>query len=205
MTHRTDTSRWVPLLAAAAAVTVAVLALLLGGVGAHAGPPKGDPPPGAALSEDDRAALDAVPVERGAPPAPVDPTVDLTDPPSVARAYLTGAHSTTPDDGGRTQLRAAGYAAPGSPPAAVGVVVVDPPPAGSVRTATVTALTLVAADTGDRHRGYRAELGTATGAPGGDATVDLVVRDVVLARQPDGRWLVTADTATNPDLPSGED
>lgn len=190
-----------PVLAAGAAAVAAVLALLLVATALPAAP-SADPPIGAALSDGDRAALAAAPVERGAPPAPLDPRVELTDPEAVARAYLAAAHSVTPDDAGRTQLRAAGYAVPGSSASAVGVVVLDPPPAGSLRTATVTALELVAADAGGSRRGYRAEVGTATGPPGGTLTVDLVTSRIVLARQVDGRWLVAAET---PDLPTGED
>lgn len=195
-----------PVLAALGAVTVTLIALLLvGGAGVLRSPPAGDPPIGVVLDEDDRAALGAVPVERGADAAPVDPDVDLTDPEAVARAYLAAAHSASPGDTGRTHLRAAGYAVPGSQPATVGVVVLDPPPTGSWRTATVTALEFVASDGGDRRRGYVAEIGTATTVPGEPATVDLVDTQVVLARQPDGRWLVAADSPTTPDLPAGED
>jgi hypothetical protein len=195
-----------PVLATLVAVLVAVLVVLLvGAAGALHPPPTGDPPLGGALSEEDRAAVAAVPVERGAGPAPVDPDVDLTDPGAVARAYLAAARSVRPGDTGRTHLRAAGYAEPGSPAAAVGVIVLDPPPAGSLRTATVTALELVAADAGGTRRGYRAEVGTATGPPGGAQAVDLVGASVVLARQPDGRWLVAAETVENPVPPAGED
>lgn len=183
-----------------------VLALLLvGACGTAARPPSGEPPSGAALSVDDRRAVDAAPVLRGAEPAPVDPAVDLTDPEAVARAYLAAAYSVAPDDAGHTHLRAAGYAVPGSPPATVGLLVLDPPPAGSLRTATVTALELVAADRTDRRRGYRAEVGTATGPPGGAVDVVLVHGQIVLDRQPDGRWLVASDSTENPDLPAGED
>jgi hypothetical protein len=194
----------VPLLAALAVTAVAVVAFLLT-AGTTQSPPSGDPPLGGAISEEDRIALDAVPVERGAPAAPADPAVDLTAPEVVARAYLAAAHSLTPEDAGHTHLRGAAYAVPGSPPATVGVVVVDPPPPGSARTATVTALELAAADHGGTRRGYRAEVGTATGPPGGEVTVGLVERFVVLANQPDGRWLVAADSPATPDLPAGED
>lgn len=193
------------MLAAGLAALVAVAALLLVGASGQQAPPSGERPLGAVLSDDDRRALDAPPVQRGAPAPPVDPAVDLTSPEAVARAFLAAAHSITGEDAGRTQLRGAGYAVPGSPPASVGVVVLDPPPAGSLRTATVTGLELVAADAGDRRRGYRAEIGTATGPPAGPVALDVVVRHVVLARQPDGRWLVAAETSATPDLPSGED
>lgn len=192
-------SRVRPLLAAGAAAAVAVLVLVLAGAaGALLKPPSG----GGVLSDQDRAAVGAAPIDRGAPPAPVDPFVDLTDPEAVARAYLAAAHTIRPGDARRTQLRAAGYAVPGSPAASVGVIVLDPPPEGSQRTATVTALQLAAAEAGGDRRGYRAEVGSASGPPGGDQAVDLVSSWIVLARQPDGRWLVAADT---PDLPSGED
>jgi hypothetical protein len=195
----------VPLLAALAVTAVTVITFALTGGGPHQAPPSGDPPLGGAISEEDRIAIDAVPVQRGAPAAPADPTVDLTDPEAVARAYLGAAHSLTPEDAGHTHLRGAAYAVPESPPATVGVVVVDPPPTGSARTATVTALELAAADHGNSRRGYRAEVGTATGPPGGSLTIGLVERYVVLARQPDGSWLVAADSPVTPDLPAGED
>lgn len=189
-----------------AAVAVAVLTfLLVGAAGVLDAPPSGDPPIGGVLSDRDHAAVGAAPVERGAEPAPVDPAADFSDPESVARAYLTAAHSVRPGDAGHTQLRAAGYAEPGGPAATVGVLVLDPPPAGALRTATVTALQFVAAGAGGTRRGYRAEVGTATGVPGGAQAVDLVLSRIVLARQPDGRWLVAADTVETPDLPSGED
>ncbi|HYH31581.1 MAG TPA: hypothetical protein VD903_14455 [Pseudonocardia sp.] len=195
----------IPLLAALVAAAVTVLAVALTGGVVPVPPPSGEPPPGAALSEEDRAALDAAPVQRGEPAPPPDPAVDATDPEAVARAYLVAAHSLIPTDAGRTSRRGAAYAVPGSPPATVGVVVVDPPPPGQTRTATVTALALVAADPGNGRRAYRAEVGTATGPPGGGAAVALVARHVVLARQPDARWLVAADSPATPDMLAGED
>jgi hypothetical protein len=201
----TRRNRRVPLLAAAAATVAAVAAVLVGGAAAGVAPPSGDPPLGAAISEEDRIALDALPVERGDAPAAVDPTVDLTDPEAVARAYLATAYSITSGDTGRTHLRAAGYAVPGTAPGTVGVLVVDPPPPGSLRTAAVTALALVAADHDGLRRGYRAEVGTATGPPDGAVVFDLHTRYVVLARQPNGRWLVAADSPATPDPPAGED
>jgi hypothetical protein len=191
-----------PLVAAGVTSVVVVCALMVIGAVTHA-PPSADPPVGGVLSSADRAVLAAIPVERGTPPGPVNhPHLDLTDPEAVARAYLAAAHSVEPTDAGRTQLRAAGMAMPGSAAAAVGVIVLDPPPPGSRRTATVTALELVAADASGTRRGYRAEVGTATGPPAGVLTVDLVTTRIVLARQADGRWLVTTET---PDLPTGED
>jgi hypothetical protein len=187
-------------LAATLTAVLAVLALVLLAGGATGQEAPDDPPPGAALSADDRAAIGARPVSRGAPAAPADPSVDPRNPDAVARAYLTAAYGAGPEDADRTHLRAAGYAAPGTPPATVGVLVLDPPPAGSERTAAVTALDQVAADDADDRRGYRAEITTSTGPPGGPAAVDRLVRQVVLARRPDGRWLVTAESTTSPDL-----
>ena len=154
-------------------------------------------PPGAVLDDADRRALGAAPVRRGTA-APADPVVDLTDPVAVARAYLAAARASGGDDAGSTRLQAAGYAMPGSPPAAVGVLVLDPLPPGQARTATVGAVDLVAADGGDRRRAYRATVLTSTGTTAG-AAVTTATTYLVLVRQPEGRWLVAADTPTPPD------
>ena len=178
---------------AVAALAVAALALTL----LVSGRAEPGPPLGAVLDGADRRVLAAAPLRRGADPPTADPTVDLTDPQAVARGYLAAARSTGADDGGRTHLRAAAYAVPGSPLAAVGVAVLDPPPAGQHRTALVTGLDLVAADRTDLRRGYLATVTTATGPPGGATSTAVATAYVVLARQPDGRWLVGLDT---PDL-----
>jgi hypothetical protein len=184
-----------------AAVVVGVVAVVLAAavvVPAVLGRDASGPPLGAVLDGPDRRELDAVPVRRGAAPLPADPKVDLTDPQAVVRAYLAVSRATSADDRGRTHLRAAAYAEPGSPPAAVGVVVLDPPPPGQVGTAAVTALDLVAGDEADQRRGYRATVATSVGSTA--TTVSTAY--VVLARQPDGRWLVAADS---PVLPDGDD
>jgi hypothetical protein len=180
---------------AAAAVVVLVVACLAALL-------RPDEPGGAVLSDDDRRALAAAPALRGADAAPVDPAVDLTDPEAVARAYLVAARSLVPGDAGHTQRRATGYARPGSP-AAVGVVVLDPPPPGARRTAVVTALELAGASA--ERRGYRAALRTETARPGGPVAAARQQALVVLARSPDGRWRVVAETTGDPDLPAGED
>jgi hypothetical protein len=196
--------RAAPAAAVLAAVAVALaLALLVGALQA----PDRDvaepgPPLGAVLDDADRRALAAVPVRRGAASVRADPGVDLHDPVAVARAYLAAVRAGDADDRGRTRLNGAGYAEPGSPPAAVGVVVLDAPPPGQVRTAAVTALDLVAADEADLHRGYRAVVTTATGPVGGAGVTAASTSYLVLARQPDGRWLVAADT---PDVPEVDD
>ena len=112
----------------AVALTVVVLAVV--GAFLMSRDPQPGPPLGAVLDGLDRRALAAVPMRRGAGPPPADPAVDFTDPQGVARTYLAAARSATPDDRDRTRLRAAAYAAPRSPTAAVGVVVLDPPPSG---------------------------------------------------------------------------
>jgi hypothetical protein len=161
------------------------------------------PPLGAVLDGPDRRELDAVPVRRGAAPLPADPAVDLRDPRAVARAYLVASRATTADDRGRTHLRAAAYAEPGSPPAAVGVVVLDPPPPGQLRTATVSAIDLIATDEADERRGYRATVAVSTGpTPPIASGTTVLAAYLVLARQPNGRWLVAADS---PALPDGND
>ena len=191
-----------PVIIAAAALTVVVL-LVATAFLVRSGHDRGPGPPlGAVLDDADRRVLGAVPVRRGTDPPVVDPAVDLADPTAVARAYLAGARSATPDDHGRTRLRAAAYAAPESPPGSVGVVVLDPPSPGQIRTASVTKLELVAAAADDRRRGYRATVATATGPPGAAASPVAASAYVVLARQPDGRWLVVADA---PDLGEGDD
>lgn len=189
--------RLIPLAVAA----VVVLAVVLGTALVDAAGPA-DPAPrlGATLSTGDRQVLAAPPVLRGPAPPPADPAVDLTDPEAVAAAYLAAARGAVPEDAGRTNLRAAGYALPGSPPATVGVLVLDPPVPGTRRRAVVRALELVAAEPADTRRAYLATVETATGPPDGPDEIDLVSGHVVLAHQPDGRWLVTADTAENPDL-----
>jgi hypothetical protein len=192
----------------AALLAAAVMLLVVGAAGALRHTPD-DLRGGGVLSDSDRGELAAAPVLRGAEPAQPDPTVDLSDPEAVARAYLAAAHSVLPGDAGHTQLRAAVYAQPASPVASVGVFVLDPPPPGAYRSAEVTALQPVGAD-GNR-RGYHAELATSTGPPGGPRTAALARALVVVAQQADGRWLVVAETtespdhnADNPDLPAGE-
>jgi len=177
----------VPRILVPSAVALAVAVLLVAAVLAvHREEP--GPPLGAVLDGPGRRALDAVPTQRGPDPPAADPAVDLTDPTAVARAYLVAARSATAADHGRTRRDAVPFAAAGSP-AAVGVLVLDPPPPGQIRTAAVTALDLVAAAEDDHRRGSRATLATSTRG----ATTAVTSAYVVLARQPDGRWLVVAD------------
>jgi len=186
---------------AAAALATATVVLLA--VGVVAALPRPDDLGAGVLSDDDRRALAAVPALRGADRAPPEPAVDLTDPAAVARAYLTAAHSLGPGDAGHTQRRAAGFAQPGSP-AAVGVVVLDPPPPGAYRRVVVTALEPAGAE-GNR-RGYRAALRAETAQPRGPVTVGQQHALVVLREGRDGRWRVVVETTgDSPDLAVGED
>lgn len=186
-----------------AAAALAAATVLLLAVGAIAALPQRDDLGGGVLSDGDRRALAATPALRGADPAPPDPAVDLTDPAAVARAYLTVAHSLGPGDAGHTQRRAAGFAQPGSP-AAVGVVVLDPPPPGAYRSVVVTALELAGAE-GNR-RGYLAALRTETALPRGPVTVGQQHALVVMNEGQDGRWRVVIEaTGDRPDLSVGED
>ncbi|MHA6792422.1 hypothetical protein ACVGVM_02715 [Pseudonocardia bannensis] len=198
-----------PLAAALAAIVMLVTVLLLGRPSIEETRPD-TRPLGAVLGAADRSELAAPAIGRGSGDPVVDPGVRPTDPDAVARAYLVAAHGAVGEDAGRTHRRAAGYAAPGSVPAQVGVVVIDAPPPGAVRTATVTSLELVAADRRGSRRGYRATVATATGPPGAPDTAlerGEIAGYLVLARQPDGRWLVRTETPTTPpapDLPVGE-
>ena len=63
----------------------------------------------------------------------------------------------------------------------------------------------VVAGASSEHRGYRAALRTETARPGGPVAVAHQQALVVLARSPDGRWRVVAETAGDPDLSVGED
>ena len=184
---------------AAAALAAATVVLLV--VAALAALSRPDDPGGAVLSDDDRRALAAAPALRGADPAPVDPAVDLTD----------------PDGGGARLPRRRPLARPGrcGPHPAPGHRV---RPAGQSggrrrRRARSAARRLPhgrrhragAAGASGERRGYRAALRTETARPGGPVAVARQQALVVLARSPDGRWRVVAETTGDPDLPVGED
>ena len=176
------------------------MAVVLGGIWLMLAGPSRDPssawtPDQGALSPADRDALAAAPVNPGSVPTGPDPAVDLTDPRAVATAYVTAAYSARDTDSGLTNRAATPYAAPGTPPNTVGVLVLSPPPPGHSRTATVTDVTQCAGEpTGERRAylvGYRSaeHLAADPGAAGARQ-----IRYLLLVRQFDGRWLVAGDT-----------
>lgn len=182
----------VPVLVSIAAVLVAV------GVGAWWLAPGPSP---SVLSSEDRAVLGGPDVDRGDPPPAVAYAVpDGAE--AVTRAYLVAAYAAGPSDTGRTRLDAARYAEPGSPPAVVGVTVVDPPPAGARRVAAVEELSAAAADPDGTRQALLATVRTTTAAPGEPAATVRLRTRVVVHRQPDGRWLVVAETPDTPDTPA---
>jgi len=153
------------------------------------------------LSSDDRAALGGPDVDRGDPPPAVAYSVpDGAE--AVARAYLVAAYGAGPGDAGRTRLDATRYAEQGSPPAVVGVTVLDPPPPGTRRIGAVEDLTATATDPGGTRRAFLATVRTTTAAPGEPARSERLRTQVVVHRQADGRWLVVAETPDTPDTPA---
>lgn len=172
-----------------------VLLVLAGAVWLAAGRGSGeDDTGGGTLSSADRAALDAVPVARGADTGGPDPSVDLTDPAAVARAYVTAGYSLRDTDAGHTNRRAVPYAAPGTPPSSVGVLVVAAPPPGRRGTATVTDVEQVNGEETDTRRGYIVGYRT-------DLDPLRRTRYLLMVRQIDGEWLVAGDS---PDGQVGE-
>jgi hypothetical protein len=180
------------------------IAVLLGGIWLMVAGPGHDPSPAwtpdrGTLSPADRDALGAAAVSPGAVPAGPDPSVDFTDPRSVASAYVVAAYSLRDSDAGTTNRRATPYAAPSTPPNTVGVLVLTPPPAGHTSAATVTDVTQVSGEPTDTRRGYLVGYrNSERPAPAGvtaTPTAARTTRYLLLARQFDGRWLVAGDTA----------
>lgn len=181
------------------------LVLVLAAVGGTAWLLGGADRPTSVLSSEDRAALGGPDIDRGAPPPRGGYPVPA-GPDAVARAYLVAAYGAAPDDAGRTRLDAVRYAEPGSPPAVVGVPVLDAPAPGARRVAVVDGLTPTASDRAGTRIGYLADVATTTGAPGRAVRSERLRTQIVVHRQPDGRWLVVAetpDTADTPALPAG--
>jgi hypothetical protein len=131
-------------------------------------------------------------------PAPIAP---LTDPQEAATAYLVAAESVTADDTGRRHRRAQPYVAPENPEAQTGVLVTDPPPAGSSRTIEVLSVARWSGnEAGDRiafEIRYQPSLSPSIPAddessPEGEPRLTYVV----VVRQADGGWLVAQRAAT---------
>lgn len=180
------------------------ITVVLGGIWLMLAGPGRDPssawtPDQGTLSPADRDALAAAPVNPGPVPAGPDPSVDLTDPRAVATAYVTAAYSARDTDAGLTNRAATPYAAPGTPPNTVGVLVLSPPPPGHSRTATVTDVTQCAGEpTGTRRAylvGYRTAERPTADASAASASAARQIRYLLLVRQFDGRWLVAGDTS----------
>ena len=175
-------------------VGLMALFLLAGALWLAGGRTGGDEETGGTFSPADRQTLGAAPVERGADAGGPDPAVDLTDPAAVARAYVTAAYGLWDTDAGHTNRRGVPYAAPGTPPATVGVLVIAAPPAGRHAGVTVTGVEQVSGEpTGTRRGylvGYRTDLDPAPGR-----------RYLLMVRQIDGDWLVAGDS---PDGQVGE-
>jgi hypothetical protein len=180
---------------------IIVLLVLAGALYLAAGSGDGaDDSGGGTLTAEDRAALDAAPVERGADPSGPAPALDPTDPVAVASAYVTAAYSLDAADAGHTNRRAVRFAAPGTPPATVGVLVVNAPPAGRSVTANVTDIEQVGADESGTRRGYVVGYRLREDPPG-PPDPDRHTRFLLLIRQVDGRWTVAGDS---PDGQVGE-
>ncbi|MFF5992370.1 hypothetical protein [Prauserella flavalba] len=135
----------------------------------------------------------SLPPERPGAPGSRDPSgIDFGRPTAVARAYLVAAHTLRDTDRGKTNRRVLPYLAPDNPANPRGLVVVDPPPAGQTTTATVEQLQMVGSDQARQRIAYEARWSVSTGrsAP----KIDRRATFVVLARQPDGRWLVIQES-----------
>ncbi|WP_147263917.1 hypothetical protein [Prauserella sp. PE36] len=135
----------------------------------------------------------APPPERpGVPGSGVPSGIDFGRPTAVARAYLVAAHTLRDTDRGTTNRRVLPYLAPDNPANPRGLVVIDPPPAGQTTTATVEQLRVVGSDQARQRIAYEARWSGSTGRS--DPRIDRRATFVVLARQPDGRWLVIQES-----------
>ncbi|MFC4003021.1 hypothetical protein ACFS2C_13685 [Prauserella oleivorans] len=178
---------------------IATAAALAGALGviwlaaSNADAPPGETPPSSTASPAEqpigpeaRSAASPPPERPGDSVSSVPLGLDFRRPAEVARAYLVAAHSLRGTDRGRTNRRVLPYLAPDNPANPRGLVVVDPPPAGQATTATVDRLRVVGSDQARQRIAYEAQWS----AP----AIDRRTTFVVLARQPDGRWLVTQES-----------
>jgi hypothetical protein len=134
-----------------------------------------------------------------APPSqPVDtappPVAPITDPEQAAIAYLVAAETVSSDDAGRRHRRAEPYVAEENPSSASGVLVTDAPPAGSSRTIEVVSVSEWARN--DARIAYEITYQPylSPSIPASDdrtAEGPARVTYVVVAREPEGHWLVT--------------
>ena len=141
------------------------------------------------IGPDARRTASGPPQLPGEPGAAIPPGLDFARPEVVARAYVVAAHSLTDADRDRTNRRVLPYLAPTNPANPRGLVVVAPP-AGQTTTAVVDRLEVAFADEPGQTIAYQATWSATTGEARHPQT-----SYVVLQRQPDGRWLVTQETA----------
>jgi hypothetical protein len=128
-------------------------------------------------------------------PQPVEP---ILDPEEAATAYLVAAETVTADDAGRRHRRAEPYVADENPVSVSGVLVADPPPAGSSRTIEVVSVTEWARNDGRiaYQITYQPYLSPSI-PPTDERTAEGPERVtyVVVAQEPEGHWLVTLHAA----------
>ncbi|MEU0514517.1 MULTISPECIES: hypothetical protein [Amycolatopsis] len=153
-------------------------------------PPTGSTTPTAPIGPDARRAASGAPQLPGESRAAIPPGLDFARPEEVARAYLVAAHSLTDTDRDRTNRRVLPYLAPTNPANPRGLVVVTAPPAGQATTAVVDRLEAAFSDETGQTVAYQATWSAITGDARNTQT-----SYVVLQRQPDGRWLVTQESA----------
>jgi hypothetical protein len=134
------------------------------------------------------------PVPQTSGSSPVAVPISLTDPESVASAYVVAAETVTANDAGARHHRAERYMALANPAIASGLLVTEPPPPGHARTIEVLSIAEHARNddiariaymiTYQRH--LSPAIPATTTMPEGPARVTYVV----VERQAAGDWLV---------------
>ncbi|MGW2724877.1 hypothetical protein [Streptomyces sp. NPDC001492] len=177
----------VPARTAAALAAAVAAAVLTAGCGSGSGPAS-DTEPSATASLPSH---QADPEAHSPGPAP-SATAHLTDPVAVIRGYLTAGRTVTAADATAPPRRAEAYMTPGNPERGIGQPVYDPPPTGTTRRPTHITITQAAAKANKAvyHVTYTPALTQ------GGRTVKKespVTTYVVVEKQTDGAWLVSAD------------
>jgi hypothetical protein len=127
--------------------------------------------------------------------SPVAVPISLTDPGSVASAYVVAAETVTANDAGARHHRAQRYMAPANPAIASGLLVTEPPPPGHARTIEVLSIAEHARNDDSARIAYmityqRHLSPTIPAMPEGPARVTYVV----VERQAAGDWLVLSQS-----------